>query len=168
MINKYVVCLTIEFTFPKQTALVSLSGFICKSHCVCQWISEHLENTLRLFVGVFFCLFFWQEMTSIHLPPKLAQLPPVAAPSTYKNPEKEELFDFFFFFLLFLLETFLFHFGKTEIIHASCSDVPFILFSTLQNKQMVSKMLKNKVAYVMFRTKLYTMKLYMFVDTVYI
>lgn len=32
---------------------------------------------------------------------------------------------------------------------------------------MVSKMLKNKVAYVMFRTKLYTMKLYMFVDTVY-
>lgn len=33
---------------------------------------------------------------------------------------------------------------------------------------MVSKMLKNKVAYVMFRTKLYTMKLYMFVDIVYI
>lgn len=29
----------------------------------------------------------------------------------------------------------------------------FILFSTLQNKQTVSKMLKNKVAYVMFRTK---------------
>lgn len=109
-------------------------------------------------------------MTSIHLPPKLAQLPPVAAPSTYRNPEKEELFNFSFFFLLllFCLKHFLFHFGKTEIIHASCSDVPFILFSTLQNKQMVSKMLKNKVAYVMFRTKLYTMKLYMFVDTVYI
>lgn len=42
----------------------------------------------------------------------------------------------------------------------------FILFSILQNKQMVSKMLKNKVAYVMFGTKLYTTKLYRSVDTV--
>lgn len=41
-------------------------------------------------------------------------------------------------------------------------------FLLYRDKQMVSKMLKNKVAYVMFRTKLYTMKLYMFVDTVYI
>lgn len=31
---------------------------------------------------------------------------------------------------------------------------------------MLKKINKNKVAYVMFRTKLYTMKLYMFVDTV--
>lgn len=41
-------------------------------------------------------------------------------------------------------------------------------FLLYRNKQIVSKMLKNKIAYVMFRTKLYTMKLYMFVDTVYI
>ena len=45
----------------------------------------------------------------------------------------------------------------------------FIWFCILQNKQMVSKMLKNKVAYVMLRTKLYTTKeMYRFVDTVYI
>lgn len=94
--------------------------------------------------------------------------------------KKEELFttDFFFLslslFVSFLLETFTFHSGKTEITHASRSDVPFFCFLLYRNKQMVSKMLKKtnkkkqKVAYVMFRTKLYTMKLYMSVDTVYI
>lgn len=44
----------------------------------------------------------------------------------------------------------------------------YFVFYFTEISKMVSKMLKNKVAYVMFRTKLYTMKLYMFVDTVYI
>lgn len=44
------------------------------------------------------------------------------------NPNPSSSVCLFFF----LLETVLFHFGKTEIIHSSCSDVPFILFSTLQ------------------------------------
>lgn len=75
-----------------------------------------------------------------------SRLPLVAAPS--------QTFSYFIFYFFSCL----IHFRKrlnNPCITLRCAF--FVLFSTLLNKQMVSKMLKNKVAYVMFRTKLYTM-----------